>query len=249
MNKQVSVAAFLLAALSFFPASLAMYGGDAISYNFSSCSNLLVNITNAQLGEWNAYPNCTEETAGYFFCDCTEGWTLYLSPKPNSVGEFNVSVQDFYQGAPVSTTQSTVSVGSGGSFGSLGTTTTTITTTTTLPSAGQTQGCQESWTCGDWGQCVGGVQTRLCSDLNSCGTNISRPSESQTCVVQETLTPSPVSGLLTGMVAAYNEVRSAADGSPSYTLALLALIAAFIAVFMLFMKSRRHALKDMVETV
>jgi hypothetical protein len=41
--------------------------------------------------------------------------------------------------------------------------------------------CQEDWTCGEWGACSGGVQTRACADANACGTTLQKPSESQTC--------------------------------------------------------------------
>jgi hypothetical protein len=41
--------------------------------------------------------------------------------------------------------------------------------------------CTESWTCGEWGQCAGGVQTRTCVDANACGTVLQKLSESQTC--------------------------------------------------------------------
>lgn len=41
--------------------------------------------------------------------------------------------------------------------------------------------CTESWTCGEWNDCAGGVQTRICTDANTCGTVLKKPSESQTC--------------------------------------------------------------------
>ncbi len=42
--------------------------------------------------------------------------------------------------------------------------------------------CTESWGCSGWGTCnSSSVQTRTCTDLNSCGTNISKPAESQSC--------------------------------------------------------------------
>ena len=41
--------------------------------------------------------------------------------------------------------------------------------------------CTESWSCGSWSSCVGGTQTRTCTDANSCGTITSRPALSQSC--------------------------------------------------------------------
>jgi PGF-pre-PGF domain-containing protein len=43
--------------------------------------------------------------------------------------------------------------------------------------------CKESWTCGDWSQCVAGAQNRTCTDRRSCGTTYSRPSLTQSCVM------------------------------------------------------------------
>jgi len=45
--------------------------------------------------------------------------------------------------------------------------------------------CAENWTCGNWTSCSGSTltQTRTCTDQNSCGTNSSKPSTSQSCTV------------------------------------------------------------------
>jgi len=41
--------------------------------------------------------------------------------------------------------------------------------------------CTESWSCGVWGYCVDGVQTRVCTDANNCGTSNNLPAVSQSC--------------------------------------------------------------------
>jgi len=41
--------------------------------------------------------------------------------------------------------------------------------------------CTESWSCSAWSACTAGTQTRTCTDLNGCGTMISKPAESQGC--------------------------------------------------------------------
>ncbi len=41
--------------------------------------------------------------------------------------------------------------------------------------------CSENWTCDEWTTCADSLQTRTCSDLNSCGTTTDKPSESQSC--------------------------------------------------------------------
>lgn len=42
-------------------------------------------------------------------------------------------------------------------------------------------GCTENWQCGSWGTCTSSLQTRTCTDLNSCGTLANKPVEQQTC--------------------------------------------------------------------
>ena len=43
--------------------------------------------------------------------------------------------------------------------------------------------CEESWDCTAWSECSGlSLQTRICQDLNSCGTASNKPIETQNCV-------------------------------------------------------------------
>ena len=45
--------------------------------------------------------------------------------------------------------------------------------------------CTEDWDCTSWGECTKeGVQTRSCTDLNSCGTNVNMPKTSKNCTYQ-----------------------------------------------------------------
>lgn len=86
-----------------------IFGGDPITYNFQRCEWLTVNITNAVLNEWNATPNCVEQSAGNFYCTCVNNYNLTLTPKPNSVGTFSITLNNYW------TEQS--STGGGGSYG------------------------------------------------------------------------------------------------------------------------------------
>ncbi|MBI2105055.1 MAG: fibronectin type III domain-containing protein [Candidatus Omnitrophica bacterium] len=43
--------------------------------------------------------------------------------------------------------------------------------------------CTPSWSCTAWGACVDGIQTRTCTDANSCGDPTGKPAESQGCTV------------------------------------------------------------------
>jgi len=47
--------------------------------------------------------------------------------------------------------------------------------------------CKENWTCTDWSSCNEGIQNRICSDSNKCGTNKTKPIESQNCSVAQQL--------------------------------------------------------------
>jgi len=48
-------------------------------------------------------------------------------------------------------------------------------------------GCVTTWTCTEWSDCIGGIQTRTCSKLNPiCYANPKdKPTESQSCTVPE----------------------------------------------------------------
>ncbi|MFH1307690.1 MAG: PA14 domain-containing protein, partial [archaeon] len=48
-------------------------------------------------------------------------------------------------------------------------------------------GCVESWTCSNWGLCISNTQTRNCTDINNCGTSISRPNVSAYCEINDFL--------------------------------------------------------------
>ncbi len=41
--------------------------------------------------------------------------------------------------------------------------------------------CTESWSCSEWSECINRTQTRTCTDINNCGTEINKPAESQDC--------------------------------------------------------------------
>ena len=41
--------------------------------------------------------------------------------------------------------------------------------------------CIENWNCTDWSSCIDSLQNRTCIDQNSCGTELDKPEESQSC--------------------------------------------------------------------
>jgi PGF-pre-PGF domain-containing protein len=54
--------------------------------------------------------------------------------------------------------------------------------------------CHESWSCGVWGRCNDGKQTRTCTDANLCQTYVSKPVEIQNCQTQLIAIPSSSGG-------------------------------------------------------
>ena len=44
--------------------------------------------------------------------------------------------------------------------------------------------CTENWQCTEWLDCYNGKQSRVCTDLNQCGTENNKPSEKQECYVK-----------------------------------------------------------------
>ncbi len=79
-----------------------IYGGETITYDINKCDWLVVNITPSDLHEWNAFPNCTEETAGNFHCICNNDYILSLYPMLDSVGDFRISITNYWLGGEIS---------------------------------------------------------------------------------------------------------------------------------------------------
>jgi hypothetical protein len=53
------------------------------------------------------------------------------------------------------------------------------------------QSCVENWQCDAWSTCTAGIQTRTCTDLNTCGTTYDKPVESQICTYSTTPSCTP----------------------------------------------------------
>ena len=48
-------------------------------------------------------------------------------------------------------------------------------------SSGSGTGCLEKWRCTNWSECIDGWKTRVCDDMNKCGTLEFRPIETINC--------------------------------------------------------------------
>ncbi len=40
------------------------------------------------------------------------------------------------------------------------------------------------WNCSEWGDCINGIQTRICKEYNNCHTTYGKPVEAQNCLVK-----------------------------------------------------------------
>jgi len=64
--------------------------------------------------------------------------------------------------------------------------------------------CSPNWNCGSWNTCSNSLQTRVCSDSNSCNTSFGKPTDSQSC---------KVSGCTDKTMKNYNSLAQIDDGS------------------------------------
>jgi len=102
--KNVVIAIMLVFCISIVTANAQdIYGGETITYTIDRCNWLTVNITPSDLHEWRASPSCIEEIAGNFRCVCDNNYALSLSPAPNSVGDFNIVITNYWLSGEVST--------------------------------------------------------------------------------------------------------------------------------------------------
>ena len=106
MRKEIILLSVLLLALPSLVHGL--YGGETVSYNFSKCQSIEVNISNSSFGEWSVSPDCTEQSAGNFYCNCSDNWTLFLSPASNAVGTYQFAIRNYFTPQTPTTTQTVV---------------------------------------------------------------------------------------------------------------------------------------------
>jgi len=45
--------------------------------------------------------------------------------------------------------------------------------------------CLENWQCNEWSECANNLQTRICNDINNCGTIFNKPSETELCTINK----------------------------------------------------------------
>jgi len=147
--------------------------------------NTTLNATNCSL----IINGAVDQTDDNITVNATESFTKSLS---NAAYTWSVNCTDVNNVTNSSATWTvTVSYSTGGGGGGVGgggggtTTTTTPVTTVILPE--EEEVCSEFWICEDWSKCINGRKTRTCVDFNACGTALSRPIETETCLTEDQL--------------------------------------------------------------
>ena len=80
----------------FLTPSLALVGGDEIAFHVDRCEQLNVTITPYEPYEWSVVFNCSNHKSGKWICNCTDDWDIFLRPKYNSVGVFDILIEYVY---------------------------------------------------------------------------------------------------------------------------------------------------------
>ncbi|MEM7815477.1 MAG: S8 family serine peptidase [Candidatus Aenigmatarchaeota archaeon] len=76
--------------------------------------------------------------------------------------------------------------------------------------------CQENWTCSAWSECLpNGTRTRMCTDLNSCGTIFSRPTVVEACAYYNYTNATNVTNVTATPAAEEREEREGEIWPPS----------------------------------
>ena len=70
--------------------------------------------------------------------------------------------------------------------------------------------CVENWSCGSWSTCANSSQSRTCTDANSCGTTVNKPTTIQACTA--TCSPNWICSSWSTCVN-NSQTRSCADGN------------------------------------
>ena len=109
--------------------------------------------------------------------------------------DLTVTIDDYWETDSGDTTGSASGSGSGGSGGGFaGVATEEETTDEEDVVQDEDEGevkeeaediCRERWVCTEWSECEDGFQTRECSEVNECGTDLYEPHEIQPCVTTD----------------------------------------------------------------
>jgi hypothetical protein len=106
--------------------------------------------------------------------------------------------------------------------------------TTTTETEEETESCQVRWLCEDWSECIDGEQTRVCEDVNNCGTEYGKPLMIQPCGEEE----AEVTGTAEASVAGPTGFFLGLTSTEWLIGIIIGIIVAVIIVFLLTRKRR-----------
>ncbi|MBW2999204.1 hypothetical protein KY339_00905 [Candidatus Woesearchaeota archaeon] len=135
--------------------------------NFPPILEPIDNITINRTDLVSITPNATDPNG--------ENVSFYFTPPLNSTGQWQTTLND-----------------SGGDYFPLVIASDGVLNTSQIVKI--TVFCAENWSCTDWGPCTNDVQTRTCTDSNSCGTTFNKPSETLSCAIPTPPRPGQVTG-------------------------------------------------------
>jgi hypothetical protein len=171
-------------------------------FNSQFCGNLLVE---SQFGE-----QCDGSNLGGMTCG-----SLLGSQYTGTLGCESDCTWDVASCRVGSTTVTTTGGGGGSSGGS------------SSGGSGSSR-CVEDWSCGNWSLCDGGVQTRTCTDANTCGSERLMPSIVRSCNVSQEFSVEELDegfslGFLTGAAIGF-----IADPSASWWFWLIVIVVVYM---------------------
>jgi len=197
-----------------------------------------------------------EKNLDVYFYDGAS-WVALNSVRDTNANSITVTTSHFTRFALLSTVSSPPGGGAGGSGGGSGGSSSGVgggsaggsggsagggggitgTTTTNQTQNATAQGCQEQWTCSDWSACSNSVQTRTCSDSNSCGTANNKPIENQPCSAEEMPKQMAQGFSITGFFAGIGT-----EPAPTALVAVIVIVILAIIVYAI-MRSRKRGAK------
>jgi subtilisin family serine protease len=155
---------------------------DSSTWSSSNNVNFVFNVTDSEISNCSLLVNDAvavtnesvmlgQNTITHTLSNANYNWSVSCSdPASNTNSSDTYSLTVSYS-AP----QQNNNLGGGGGGGSSG------------GSSGVSLECQELWQCTVWSECSNRVQTRVCTDLNGCGTAKKRPIVSRICGSDYTL--------------------------------------------------------------
>lgn len=177
-----------------------LWAADGSGDKLYEFDNDLVSILNTTVSgmtaAYNVYADASnniwiDDAGGYIFEVNQSGNTIFTSPlgaQPISVSDANGLILQKLIGGMMPNPSNLTYFNAGDSivFQCSANGGTALNSTVFIPTL-TNAACVEDWACGAWTDCLASLQTRTCTDNNLCGSNLTKPNETQSCTM-----PAPV---------------------------------------------------------